>query len=73
VSAFMSILSGKFGVGEAIFAGVFYTAFTLLGSLVAHYWALKSEKGHGAVGANKKYAQITNEEWEQVRRKLIEH
>jgi hypothetical protein len=25
VSAFMSILSGKFGVGEAIFAGVFYT------------------------------------------------
>ena len=42
-------------------------AFTLLGSLVAHYWSLKNEKGKAAVGANKKYAQIPVEEWEQVK------
>ena len=68
VSAFMNILSGRYGLGLALFAGVYYTTFTLVGSLAAHYHALRSEKGIGAVGANKKYAQIPVEEWEKVKR-----
>lgn len=67
VSAFMSILSGRYGLRMAIFAGCYYTLFTLIGSVAAHYFALRTEKGKGAVGANKKYAQITREEWESVR------
>jgi hypothetical protein len=67
VSAFMSILSGKFGYRMAVFAGVFYTTFTIFGSVAAHYFALKNESGKGAVGANNKYAQITVAEWEKVR------
>jgi hypothetical protein len=70
VDAFMKILSGKFGIRQAIFAGVFYTAFTLLGSLAAHQYALKTEKGKSSVGANSKYAQIPVEEWATVKRHL---
>lgn len=66
VSTFVNILSGHFGIGKAIFAGVFYTSFTLIGALSAHYFALKNEKGKSSVGASKKYAQITNEEWARV-------
>jgi hypothetical protein len=72
VSTFMSILSGKYGVRKAIAAGLFYTAFTVLGSLLAHWYALNTEKGKSAVGANKKYAQITVEEWSAVQRMLTE-
>ena len=71
VSAFMNILSGKYGLGLAIFAGLYYTAFTLLGSILAHQHALKTEKGHGAVGANKKYAQIPVEEWQKVKEAVL--
>jgi len=60
-------ITGKAGLQMAIFTGVFYTVFTVLGSIVAHYWALKTEKGKSAVGANKKYAQIPVEDWEFVR------
>ncbi len=70
VSEFMKILSGKYGIGLAIGAGIFYTIFTLIGSLTAHYHALKTEKGKGAVGANKKYAQITVESYELIKQKL---
>lgn len=70
VSAFMNILSGKYGPKMAIFAGLYYTAFTLSGSLLAHHHALKTEKGKGAVGANNKYAQITKEDWRLVTEKL---
>jgi hypothetical protein len=70
VDAFMKILSGKFGIRQAIFAGVFYTAFTLLGSLAAHQYALKTEKGKSSVGANSKYAQIPVEELAKVKRHL---
>lgn len=68
VSAFMSILSGKYGWRMAIFAGLYYTIFTVTGSLLAHYYALRTEKGKAAVGASKKYAQITTEEWDKVKR-----
>jgi hypothetical protein len=70
VSAFMNILSGKYGTGRGIFAAVFYTVFTLTGSLLAHYYALNTEKGKTAVGANSKYAQITKQEWEEVKNTL---
>jgi hypothetical protein len=62
-SAFMSILTGKAGCVKAVGAALYYTAFTMMGSLYAHYVSLKKEKGASAVGANKKYAQIPVEEW----------
>lgn len=70
VGTFINILSGRYGLGKAISAGVFYTAFTLIGALSAHHFALKTEKGKGSVGANKKYAQITVEEWAELRDRL---
>lgn len=66
-TAFQNIMSGSYGVGLTVGAVVCYTFFTVLGSLYAHYRALKKEKGMGAVGANKKYAQIPVEEWEYVK------
>jgi hypothetical protein len=65
--AFKNIIDGRFGLRWTIFAIFFYTAFTMLGSLYAHFQALKKEHGLAAVGANKKYAQIPVEEWEKVR------
>jgi hypothetical protein len=68
VSAFMGLLTGKFGWKLATLAAVWYTIWTVVGSLVAHWWALKTEKGKSAVGASKKYVQITKEEWDRVLR-----
>lgn len=62
VSAFMSILSGKLGFFPAIGAGLFYTAFTLFGSVAAHYYSLSSEKGNARVGARKDVATFTTTE-----------
>jgi hypothetical protein len=70
-SKMYAMMTGKYGIGMAIFTGLFYTVLTLTGSILAHYYALHYEKGKSAVGANKKYAQITQEEWSQVK-KLIE-
>jgi hypothetical protein len=67
VGAFMSILSGKFGVGAAIGAGLYYTAFTLAGSLLAHQYALKTERGTSRVGAHKDVAVFTQEEAIRIR------
>jgi hypothetical protein len=66
-SAFQNIMSGQYGVLLTIAAVAMYTGFTMLGSLYAHWRALKKETGLSAVGANKKYAQITAEEWESIR------
>lgn len=66
-SAFMKILQGEFGIKKAIFAIFFYTVFTMSGSIYAHFRALKKETGSKAVGANKKYAQIPVEEWNDVK------
>lgn len=68
LSKLFGYLKGDYGIGMAIFTGVFYTAFTMAGSLIAHYFSLKSEEGKAAVGANMRYAQISVEEWEQVKR-----
>lgn len=66
-TTFLAIISGRFGWKMAVFAAFFYTLFTVTGSVAAHYFSLKNEKGKGAVGANKKYAQIPVAEWEQVK------
>jgi hypothetical protein len=63
-----AILTGKFGWKMGACAGVFYTTFTLIGSLVSHAIALRTESGKTAVGSNKKYKQVTVEEWEKVQR-----
>jgi len=70
VGAFMGILSGKLGVLPAIGAGIFYTAFTLAGSLLAHQYALKTEKGSARVGAHKDVATFTQAEGEVIRKML---
>lgn len=58
------ILTGKHGHVQQVAAAMLYTASCLGGSLFAHYWALRTEKGKDAVGFNKKYAQIPVEDWE---------
>ncbi len=69
-SRMFAMMTGKFGHWQAIGTGAYYTAFTILGSLAAHHFALKTEKGKAAVGSNKKYAQIPAEDWERVQRFL---
>jgi hypothetical protein len=60
-------ITGKHGVGKMVFAELMYTTSTMAGSLYAHWHALRTEKGKDAVGANKRYAQIPNEEWARVK------
>lgn len=67
----MEYLNGKHGLLAQIGVGLYYTLFTVAGSVAAHYWALRTEKGKSAVGANSKYAQISKEEWEQVKQCLL--
>ena len=66
-TAFQNIMSGGYGWGLTIAAVLCYTFFTMLGSLYAHYRALKKEAWMTAVGANRKYAQIPAEEWAAVK------
>lgn len=65
-TAFQSIFRGTYGLGMTLFAVLYYTAFTMSGSLWAHYRRLRKEAGDNAVGANKKYAQIAIEDWRRV-------
>lgn len=67
VAAFNRIIKGEYGWKMSALAVLYYTAFTMSGSLYAHYRALKTEHGLTAVGANKKYAQIPVEEWTAVK------
>lgn len=69
-SKMFSMMTGKYGIGMAVFTAIYYTLFTLLGSLLAHYWSLKNEKGKAAVGASAKYAQIPSEDWTRVKQAL---
>jgi len=70
-TAFQNIMSGHYGVWLTTAAVIMYTLFTMLGSLYAHYRALKTEKGKSAVGANKRYAQIPTEEWDAVKNVVL--
>jgi len=71
VGKLFAYLKGDFGFGMAVFTGLYYTAFTMTGSLIAHYLALKNERGKTAVGASAKYAQIPVAEWEEVKRLVL--
>lgn len=66
-TAFKSIVEGKYGPWMTLGAVLYYTVFTMAGSLYAHHRALKNERGKNAVGASKVYAQITNEDWVRVK------
>lgn len=60
-------LTGRHGHFMQLASAFVYTVSTVTGSLLAHFWALKTEKGKNAVGANKRYAQIPVEEWERIK------
>jgi hypothetical protein len=65
-TAMFQMMMGKYGRPMQVFTALYYTAFTLTGSVLAHYFSLKTEKGKAAVGASKRYVQITPEEWSKV-------
>lgn len=67
-STLFNYMTGKGGIPAMIATGLFYSVFTMAGSLIAHAQALRNEHGQNAVGANKKFAQIPVEEWERVKR-----
>lgn len=71
-TAFKHIMSGDYGWPLIIAAVATYTAFTMAGSLYAHFRALKKESGMAAVGANKKYAQIPIQEWETTKARVAQ-
>jgi hypothetical protein len=52
-SVLFQAMTGKLGWRLQIAAGIYYTVFTMAGSLLAHYWSLKTEKGLARVGAYK--------------------
>ena len=52
-SVLFQAMTGKLGWKLQLFAGVYYTIFTLTGSLLAHYWSMRTEKGLSRVGAYK--------------------
>jgi hypothetical protein len=54
-------------VVESVAFALFYTFTTMFGSWLAHWWAIRTEKGSAAVGSSKRYAQIPVEEWEKIR------
>jgi hypothetical protein len=63
----LKIITGEYGWAAAAGVGLFYTTFTIVGSVAAHYVALRTETARSAVGASRKYAQIPVEEWERVK------
>jgi hypothetical protein len=65
---FNTYLTGGHGRGWQSFAILYYTLFTVAGSVLAHKFSLKTEKGKSAVGASAQYAQITNTEWETFKK-----
>jgi hypothetical protein len=50
-SVLYEAITGKLGWKMTVFAAVYYTVFTMSGSLYAHWWSLKTEKGKARVGA----------------------
>jgi len=64
-------LTGKHGHLAQFGVGLEYTVVCVTGSIAAHYWALRTEKGKNAVGANKLYAQIPVAEWAAVKAKVL--
>lgn len=54
-----------------ICATVLYTLACVSGSIFVHWLAMKTGKGKNAGAANKKYAQIPVEDWEQFQKNVI--
>lgn len=71
VGTFMAILSGHFGLLAAVGAGLFYTTFTVIGSLLAHHYALKTEKGASRVGAYKDDKALSKEDVQLIRTRCL--
>jgi len=69
-SQMFAIMTGKYGIPMAVFTSIYYTAFTMLGSLLAHYYSLRSEKGTSRVGGHKDVATFTKAEGEALRELL---
>jgi hypothetical protein len=63
-------LQGKHGLVPQIHVALQYTFTTMAGSIAAHYWALRTERGKSAVGASKLYAQIPVAQWAAVKTML---
>ena len=70
-SQMFKIMKGDYGLMMAVFVGVYYTIWTMAGSLIAHYHALRNEKGKARVGAFKDSAQITKAEWEWFKNAVL--
>lgn len=66
-TAFKRILEGEYGWKMSLFAVLYYTAFTMTGSIYAHYRSLKNERGKNAVGASVHYAQIPATDWKKYK------
>lgn len=66
-----AMMHGEMGRLAQVGIALFYTVWTVSGSVLAHYFSLKTEKGSGAVGANKKYAQIPTDEWNAIKAKVL--
>src|SRR5271165_6772987 len=49
-------LTGKHGMPQQVLSGAVYTVACVSGSIFAHYWALRTEKGMNRVGAHKDVA-----------------
>lgn len=70
-STLFNYMTGKGGIPAMLATGLFYSVFTMAGSLIAHAQALRNECGMEAVGANKKLAQITAEDWDRVKKAVF--
>lgn len=73
VSKLFDYVQGKYGLNMAIFTGLYYTLFTLTGSIMAHAQSLRTERGKTAVGANSKYAQIPVEDYAALQAILADY
>lgn len=67
LGAAFEYLAGRHGVPLQVLYGTSYTIFTVSGSLAAHHWAMKTERGKTAVGSSKLYAQVPVAEWQAVK------
>lgn len=64
-------LTGKHGLAMQLSSAAVYTAACVSGSIFAHWFAMKTEKGKNAVGYNKKYAQIPVEEYDLLKSTVV--
>lgn len=51
LGVFFDQLTGKHGRVIQVSTGIYYTLCTIAGSLLGHYWSMKTEHGLGRVGA----------------------